>query len=225
MDRALIKEPFDLVVTCGGGYPLDKTFYQTGKGMVTAVPACHKGTVVLIVAECEEGVGSESFTELMTGWSGKWREFLSHIAGTPVKKDQWQVQMLTRVMEAVGTERVLLVCEGLKAEIVSKLWVTPVNGQGTPAQRAQRVINDYIAKHPTASIAIIPKGRIPCCSTPPPGNPRHAANCALYATAGADGRCRGIPLCLHRGFPIPKRSPRPRSLLGRPQNKRVIYLL
>jgi nickel-dependent lactate racemase len=155
---AVIEEPFDLVVTCGGGYPLDKTFYQTGKGMVTALPACHKGTIVLVVAECEEGVGSESFTELMTGWSGKWREFLAHIAGADVKKDQWQVQMLTRVMEAVGTEQVLLVCDGLQADIVRKLWVTPVEGAGTAAQRAQRVIDDYIAKHPAARIAVIPEG-------------------------------------------------------------------
>jgi nickel-dependent lactate racemase len=155
---AAIEEPFDLVVTCGGGYPLDKTFYQTGKGMVTALPACHKGTTVLIAAECEEGVGSESFTELMTGWNGKWREFLSHIAGTDVKKDQWQVQMLTRVMEAVGTEQVLLVCDGLQADIVRKLWVTPVQGAGTAGQRTQRVIDEFVAKHPSARVAVIPEG-------------------------------------------------------------------
>jgi len=155
---AKIEEPFDLVVTCGGGYPLDKTFYQTGKGMVTALPACHKGTTVLIVAECEEGVGSESFTELMTGWSGKWREFLTHIAGTDVKKDQWQVQMLTRVMAAVGTEQVLLVCDGLKADVVKKLWVTPVEGRGSAAERAQRVIDEYVAKHPKARVCVVPEG-------------------------------------------------------------------
>jgi nickel-dependent lactate racemase len=155
---AKIEQPFDLVVTCGGGYPLDKTFYQTGKGMVTALSACHKGTTVLVAAECEEGVGSESFTELMTGWSGRWRDFLKHIVGTDVKKDQWQVQMLCRVMEAVGTEQVLLACDGLSPEVVKKLWVTPVEGTGGAGARAQATIDNYLSKHPGARVAVIPEG-------------------------------------------------------------------
>ena len=35
---AVVPHPFDLVITCGGGYPLDQTFYQSVKAMVTAFP-------------------------------------------------------------------------------------------------------------------------------------------------------------------------------------------
>ena len=88
---AIVQRPFDVVVTCAGGYPLDQTFYQSVKGMVTALPACHDQTILLVLCDGQEGIGSDSFTQVMLQWSNRWREFLEHIAKTPeVRKDQWQ---------------------------------------------------------------------------------------------------------------------------------------
>ena len=71
-----ISGPFDLVVTCGGGYPLDQTFYQTVKGMCTALPALGPDTTLLQVSGCGEGFGSPAYTELMLAWGSDWRGFL-----------------------------------------------------------------------------------------------------------------------------------------------------
>lgn len=156
---ARVEKPFDLVITSGGGYPLDQTFYQAVKGMVAALPACHKRSTILIAAECGEGIGSESYRQVMQNWSGDWRGFLAHIAQTPtVSKDQWQAQMQARVLAKIGTERLWLACDALPLEQQRCLWVTPVPGDATAAERSQRAVDRYLADHPDARIGVIPDG-------------------------------------------------------------------
>ncbi len=156
-----VEKPFDLVVTCGGGYPLDQTFYQTVKGIVTALPACHAGSTLLIVSDCREGIGSASYADILLKWGGppaRWREFLQYIQTAPVQKDQWQSQLHTRALELLGQDRLLLASDGLPREIQSKLWITPTPGEGTAQHRAQVLIDHYLQQNPTATVAIIPEG-------------------------------------------------------------------
>ena len=80
---AKIDGPYDLVITNGGGYPLDQTFYQTVKGMCTALPALANGSTLLQVSQCAEQLGSQTFTDLMMKWDGDWRGFLAHIEANP----------------------------------------------------------------------------------------------------------------------------------------------
>ena len=156
---ARIDEPFDLVVTNGGGYPLDATFYQTGKGMVCAAPAMHDRSTQLIVATCKEGIGSPQFERTLRRWGGDWRGFLKDIAATDrVEKDQWQVQMMTRVWRKTGTKRLCLATDGLDANTLRELGVSPVAGPGDAPARYQRFIDDYIRDHPDVRIAVIPEG-------------------------------------------------------------------
>ena len=48
---------FTTVVTSAAGYPLDKTYYQTVKGMVGPVDILEPGGDLLVVSECSEGHG------------------------------------------------------------------------------------------------------------------------------------------------------------------------
>jgi len=73
---AEIDAPFDLVITNGGGFPLDQTFYQTVKGMCTALPALGANSTLLQVSGCGEQLGSAAYTELMLGYDNDWRRFL-----------------------------------------------------------------------------------------------------------------------------------------------------
>ena len=99
---AKVLEPYDLVVQSAGGYPLDESFYQTVKGMVTALPALHAGSTLLMCSACTE-VGSPEYTELMMQRGGDFEGFLAHIAASEgTKKDQWQYQMQTRVLQRIG---------------------------------------------------------------------------------------------------------------------------
>ena len=52
---------FNTVVTSSAGYPLDQTFYQTVKGMVTPLDILAPGGTLIIVSDCAEGMGSPEF--------------------------------------------------------------------------------------------------------------------------------------------------------------------
>ena len=59
----------------GRDYPaafaLDKTFYQTVKGMVGALPVVKNGGTILIASECSEGIGNRAYADLMLRYEGR----------------------------------------------------------------------------------------------------------------------------------------------------------
>ena len=157
---AEIDGPFDLVVTNGGGYPLDQTFYQTVKGMCTALPALGPGSTLLQVSHCGEKLGSDSYTELMMKWDGDWRGFCAHIEAhrDVTELDQWELQMQARVLDRIGVERLRFVTDGIEPEAQKRMNLTPVLGGGDAQTRLQRAIDEFVAANSSARIAVIPEG-------------------------------------------------------------------
>jgi nickel-dependent lactate racemase len=88
---AEIDRTFDLVITNGGGFPLDQTFYQTVKGMCTALPALAENSTLLQISRCDQKLGSDNYTKLMLEWDNDWRGFLAHLAAHAdvTELDQW----------------------------------------------------------------------------------------------------------------------------------------
>jgi lactate racemase len=155
---ARVDKPFDLVLQSAGGYPLDESFYQTVKGMVTALPALHADSTLLICSACTE-VGSPDYTDLMLRLGGDYQSFLNEIASNQVTaKDQWQYQMQTRVLTRIGVDRLRMANDGLPLDTQRKLAVSPLEGPGEAMQRAQHFIDEFATSHPNASIAAIPEG-------------------------------------------------------------------
>ncbi|UCE43919.1 MAG: nickel-dependent lactate racemase [Candidatus Bathyarchaeota archaeon] len=66
MYKVSIERRADIVVTSPGGYPLDIDLYQAYKAVDSALEAVKQGGVIVLVAECPEGHGSEVFYEWMT---------------------------------------------------------------------------------------------------------------------------------------------------------------
>ena len=52
---------FRTVLTSAAGYPLDRNYYQTVKGMVGVSDILEPGSNLFIVSECSEGLGTEEF--------------------------------------------------------------------------------------------------------------------------------------------------------------------
>ncbi len=156
---AQVGSPYDLVVTSGGGYPLDATFYQTVKGMCAALPALGPHSTLLIASQCSEQVGSKAYSDLMLAYRGDWQRFLRDIAACDqTRLDQWQFQMQARVLSHIGVDRLQLVCEGIDPAVQCSLGVTRVVGTGPAQQRMQRAIDGFLASNPDARVAIIPDG-------------------------------------------------------------------
>ena len=52
---------FRTVVTSAAGFPLDQTYYQTVKGMVTPLDILDDDATLIVAADCGEGLGSDAF--------------------------------------------------------------------------------------------------------------------------------------------------------------------
>jgi nickel-dependent lactate racemase len=94
---------FHTVVTSAAGYPLDKTYYQTVKGMVGAMDILAPGGDLIIVSECSEGMGSPEFIDAQLRLSRLGPQaFLDSIhAQSHANIDEWQTQMQLKPM-AIG---------------------------------------------------------------------------------------------------------------------------
>lgn len=155
-----LDKQYDIVITSGGGYPLDQNFYQTVKGMCLALPALREGGKLLIVSSCNEQLGSPEYTELMKRYSGRWREFLTDIANNRerTEKDQWELQLQCRVLRRVGVEGILLFSDEMGPELQRHANVTPILGDESVERRLQRTLDELLAENPDASVAVIPEG-------------------------------------------------------------------
>src|SRR5512140_3206056 len=56
--RIAVGRRFSTVVTSAAGHPLDKTYYQTVKGMVTPLDILEPGGTLIVASACSEGFGS-----------------------------------------------------------------------------------------------------------------------------------------------------------------------
>ncbi len=91
-----IEEEADIVITTGGGMPLDTTLYQAVKGMVGCMPAVKKGGMIIIASECSEEIGSEEFTKILTS-EDSLDKFMDKICNTDYFEiDQWELEELVK---------------------------------------------------------------------------------------------------------------------------------
>jgi nickel-dependent lactate racemase len=147
----------DIVITSNGGYPLDRDLYQSVKGMATAERVVKKKGVIIIVAECREGLGGhEEFRRLMEGAKSP-KEVLKKIRENEPITDQWQAQVMARVLEKA---RVVTVTEGVKDEVIRNMMMEPASSLEEALDFAKKVVS---RKKPR--IIAIPEGPyvIPQC--------------------------------------------------------------
>ena len=144
-----VDEPADVVLTTAAGYPLDLTFYQAVKGLTAVLPAVRKGGVIVLAAQCREGVGSPEFTELLlqTSSVSDFREKLDDPGFFTI--DQWQLQELCKVLDKA---RVMLFAEGIPTRCHGRLLVDQVDS-------VERGLEQALGRcGPGARLAVVPKG-------------------------------------------------------------------
>jgi nickel-dependent lactate racemase len=152
-----VPRKFPTVVTSAAGYPLDKTYYQTVKGMVGAMGILQPGGDLIILSECTEGMGSVEFVRsqqrlLREGPTA----FLNSIMNkSHAEIDEWQTQMQLKP-QAIGN--VYLFSTGLSAGDHQLTGVSVIDS-------VDRTIEDSLARHGDRAIAVIPEGPyvVPYC--------------------------------------------------------------
>jgi len=148
--RVDVGRKYSTVVTSSAGYPLDKTYYQTVKGMVTPMDILKPGGTLIIASECSEGFGSEEFRDAQARLADLGSErFLATLkAKTLADIDEWQTEMQLKPMR-VG--KVQLYTKGLNAEEKRITCVDVVDD-------LDQAIAQSIVQSGDFDVAIIPEG-------------------------------------------------------------------
>ncbi|HKU95001.1 MAG TPA: nickel-dependent lactate racemase [Vineibacter sp.] len=148
--RIPVGRKFKTIVTSSAGYPLDKTYYQTIKGMVTPLDILEPGGTLIIASQCSEGFGSPEFREAQAKLVelGPTRFLATLTAKSLAEIDEWQTEMQLKSMR-LG--RVQLYTEGLDAE---ERRITGVEHIAS----LDAAIAQSVARHDDPAVAIIPEG-------------------------------------------------------------------
>lgn len=95
------ERPAHIVITSNGGAPLDQNVYQAVKGMTTAEAAAAEGAVIIMCAFCQDGIGGEQFYEALRACqsAGALLEKIGKVAMDDTVPDQWQYQILARILD------------------------------------------------------------------------------------------------------------------------------
>ncbi len=141
---------FKTVITSAAGYPLDKTYYQTVKGMVGPIDILEPGGNLVVVSECSEGIGSEEYADAQRRLIEKGIEgFSAEINGKRFADiDEWQTQMQLRSMR-VGS--VHLYCDGLSGDESALTGVNLIESLETTVRRC-------VEESAERAVAVIPEG-------------------------------------------------------------------
>jgi nickel-dependent lactate racemase len=68
--RSMVERAADLVIVSAGGYPKDINLYQAQKTLDNARQIVRPGGIILLVAECSEGMGNSVFEAWMGDYGG-----------------------------------------------------------------------------------------------------------------------------------------------------------
>ncbi len=141
---------FRTIVTSSAGYPLDQTYYQTVKGMVTPLDILEPGGTLIIASQCTQGIGSAHFREaqkrLIAMGPDAFLQSLQRKALADV--DEWQTEMQLKPMR-IGS--IVLYSDGLSDEDHALTGVARTRS-------VEDAIARSVAAHGDPSIAVIPEG-------------------------------------------------------------------
>jgi len=154
-----VEGQYDVVVTTGGGAPLDRTLYQSWKGVVGALGVVRKGGSVVVAAENAEGAGSVDFLSCFDGLQDP-RDFF-RLAPEPgyFKIDQWMAQ---EICNAAVHANLYYHATGLTHKDLERFFVIPVDSPGEGVRRALGHCG------PNPRVLVLPDGPylVPISSTP-----------------------------------------------------------
>jgi len=145
-----IPRRFKTIVTTSAGHPLDKTYYQTVKGMVGVMDILEPGGTIIIASECSEGMGSPEFAEAQRLLCEVGPErFMSLIEGRDKALiDEWETEMLLKPLR-VG--HIQLYSTGLSESERDHVFVEMVPS-------VEEAVAASLRAHGDTEIAVVPEG-------------------------------------------------------------------
>ncbi len=119
-----VAQPFDVMVTSNGGYPLDLNLYQAVKGMSAAARVVRPGGAIVMAAECWDGIPSHGrYAELLCAADSPEVLMEQVCALEEPVQDQWQAQAQAQLQNHAD---IYVYSTGLTDEQVRQALLRPV---------------------------------------------------------------------------------------------------
>lgn len=141
---------FMTVLTTSAGSPLDKTYYQTVKGMVGVIDIVAPGGTIVIASACTEGMGSPEFVEAQRRLCevGPERFMAMLRKREKARIDEWQTEILLKALRAGSVK---LYTTGLTEEEMKYIYVEPVRS-------VEEAVKESVKQNGDPEIAVVPEG-------------------------------------------------------------------
>ena len=144
-----VPQPFDIVITSNSGYPLDLNLYQAVKGMSAAARIVKPGGVIIMAAECWDGIPNHGEFKRLLWEAGSPEEILARIMSPGFRcHDQWEAQILAQIRQKA---RVYLYTDGLTEEEIRRSHLIP-------SRSIEETVVKLLRSNPAATIAVLPDG-------------------------------------------------------------------
>lgn len=144
--------PADIVIASAGGFPKDINVYQAQKALTPAAQIVRQGGTIILVAECSEGSGEESFEREMSLY-GNPQEVIDSFQTKEFVIGPHKAFLWSRTL---AKARVILVSQKISADLAKTLMVevTPTLQQAVAQALQSYPDNPMVAVLPNASSLI-----------------------------------------------------------------------
>jgi len=150
-----INEPADVLILSCGGYPKDIDLYQATKAIENAMHVAKDGGVVVLLAECPDGIGHEGFHHLIT-------DFETRRMREESLWDEFTIAKAVGYILTLGMEHfdVVMVSE-MDQKIVRDMGVFPAKSLDQAMEIVKNKLGDdfktYIIPHASTTVPFIEK--------------------------------------------------------------------
>lgn len=143
-------EPFDIVIGCNAGYPLDLNVYQAVKGMSAAAQIVRPGGAIIVAAECWDGIPEDGEYARMLRSAADYPALLEAIRAPGAHRpDGWQVLIQAEI--ALRCE-LYLYSHRLTPEQIESARLRP-------CASIEATVEDLLRRFgPQSRIAVMPEG-------------------------------------------------------------------
>ncbi|OHB76925.1 MAG: hypothetical protein A2Z25_17600 [Planctomycetes bacterium RBG_16_55_9] len=145
-----VREPYDIVITCNCGYPLDLNLYQSIKGISAAAQIVKEGGSIIMAADCWDGVPEHGEYAGLLRRAGSPERLLEMIR-TPgfSVQDAWQAQIQALILQKAD---VYFYSRNLSDRQIKEAMLRPCH---TIESTVDELVQEYGRG---ASICVLPEG-------------------------------------------------------------------
>ena len=145
-----VDEPYDIVITTNGGYPLDQNLYQSVKGLSAANQIVRQGGSILIATACEDGLPNHGRYAALLAEAGSPQGVIDMISQPGFcAQDQWQVQIQAQIQRQA---EVYVYSDGLTDEQIKRALFIP-------CRNLEQTVSQLLEKYGSeARLCIVPEG-------------------------------------------------------------------